>query len=45
MVSLYDQWVSSNASVEQRVLQELSKSVYHDSDIPSRLPPDLSFSP
>ena len=46
VVKLYDEWVYATSSVKvEKKLQNLDLSVYRDSDIPSKLPDDLKFSP
>ena len=46
VVKLHDEWVLETSSVEvKEKLQDLNLSVYRDSDIPSKLPNDLKFSP
>ncbi|KAK2155924.1 hypothetical protein LSH36_227g06072 [Paralvinella palmiformis] len=44
-VLLYDAWYLKNSTSQYRQLRHLPDNIYRDSDIPSRLPPDLHFSP
>ena len=44
-VKLYDEMIKSNATNTTTTLPQLDKDLYRDSDIPSKLPEDLKFSP
>ena len=45
VIELYDNMLTSGNWTRARKLSDLHKDVYRDSDIPSRLPDDLQFSP
>ena len=45
VVELYDRMIVSNWTSGVSRLSNLDKSIYRDSDIPSRLPDDMHFSP
>ena len=45
VLELHDSFMRLNVTVDAERLKDLSVDVYKDSDIPTRLPDDLMFSP
>ena len=47
ILELHDNFLSKNVSstIKAAALNDLTQDVYKDSDIPTRLPTDMSFSP
>ncbi|XP_070196192.1 voltage-dependent calcium channel subunit alpha-2/delta-2-like [Littorina saxatilis] len=45
VLELHDSFLEQNMTIDADRLNDLTADVYKDSDIPTRLPPDLKFSP